>query len=140
PKVVSTSRAQVQALSLDEAVMQMDLANQDGLAFHRTDTNEMNVLYRRREDGTLALIATPLSGGGCRLPDTAVRGPATDRGRPLQGTHRRGYGPGSTRDRPGAFERHEDHRFPQPRGRPPGAQRTHQARGAPGAGRDPQED
>lgn len=64
PKVVSTSQAQVQTLSLDEAVMQMDLANQDVLVFHSTDTNELNVLYRRREDGKLALIATQLSGGG----------------------------------------------------------------------------
>ena len=45
----------VVAMDLDEAVMQMDLANDHFLVFTNSRTDKVNVLYRRR-DGHYGLI------------------------------------------------------------------------------------
>jgi putative sigma-54 modulation protein len=56
PRVVSTSELDVRLMSVDEAAMQMDLMNSDFLVFHNAATHELNVLYRRKEDGKFGLI------------------------------------------------------------------------------------
>ena len=43
-------------MSVEEALMQMDLLNNDFLVFTRPDSSELNVIYRRK-DGNYGLIA-----------------------------------------------------------------------------------
>ena len=43
-------------MSVEEALMQMDLLNNDFLVFTRPDSPELNVIYRRK-DGNFGLIA-----------------------------------------------------------------------------------
>lgn len=63
PKLVSTTEVTVRELSVDEAVMQMDLAHAEVLVFQRAGTGELNVLYRRKEDGKIALVAAHTNRG-----------------------------------------------------------------------------
>ena len=42
-------------MSADEAVMQLELTEDEFLVFHNADTSQVNVLYRRR-DGSYGLI------------------------------------------------------------------------------------
>jgi putative sigma-54 modulation protein len=42
-------------MTLEEAVMEMDLMNQDFLVFKNAETDEINVIYHRR-DGHVGLI------------------------------------------------------------------------------------
>jgi putative sigma-54 modulation protein len=58
PRVVETSDLEVRLMTVDEAAMQMDLMNADFLVFQNADTRELNVLYRRKVDGTFGLIET----------------------------------------------------------------------------------
>jgi putative sigma-54 modulation protein len=55
PKIIETTESNAVPMSVDEAVMQMDLAHSDFHVFINAKTNEINVLYRRR-DGQLGLI------------------------------------------------------------------------------------
>lgn len=55
PRVVKTKRFAIKPMSLEEAIMQMDLLGHDFYVFTNADTDEVNVLYRRR-DGNLGLI------------------------------------------------------------------------------------
>lgn len=55
PKVVRVKRFAVKPLSLDEAVMQMNLLGHSFFVFRNATTEEVNVLYRRR-DGNYGLI------------------------------------------------------------------------------------
>lgn len=53
--VVSVDRIPVKPMNLEEAVMEMDLMNQDFLVFKNAETDEINVIYHRR-DGHIGLI------------------------------------------------------------------------------------
>ncbi|HVP67713.1 MAG TPA: ribosome-associated translation inhibitor RaiA [Anaeromyxobacteraceae bacterium] len=54
-KVVSSSTFQAKPMSLDEAVVQMDLLNSRFYVFQNAESRAINVVYRR-EDGLLGLI------------------------------------------------------------------------------------
>lgn len=53
--VVAESPAEINALSVSEAIMQMDLADHPVLVFRNSRTNELNVIYRRT-DGNIGWI------------------------------------------------------------------------------------
>lgn len=53
--VVKTNEFLAQPMGIDEAIMQMDLMNNDFLVFTNSTTMEMNVVYNRKE-GTIGLI------------------------------------------------------------------------------------
>jgi putative sigma-54 modulation protein len=55
PKVVKTKRFAIKPMSVEEAVMQMDLLGHDFYVFSNADTDEVNVVYRRK-DGNFGLI------------------------------------------------------------------------------------
>ena len=57
-RIVRTSEITVKPMPVDEAVMQMNLMNQDFYVFQHATTHEVCVLYRRKEDGQYGLIAT----------------------------------------------------------------------------------
>ncbi|MCX5896363.1 MAG: ribosome-associated translation inhibitor RaiA [Proteobacteria bacterium] len=54
-RVVKTESIFIKPMSLDEAVMQIDLIDNDFLVFTNADTQKVSVLYRRR-DGNYGLI------------------------------------------------------------------------------------
>jgi len=53
--IVKTKRFAVKPMSVEEAVMQMDLLGHDFFVFSNADTEEVNVVYRRK-DGRYGLI------------------------------------------------------------------------------------
>jgi putative sigma-54 modulation protein len=55
PVVVKTENYFVKPMSVDEAAMQMELAQQEFLVFNNASTQTVNVLYRRK-DGNYGLI------------------------------------------------------------------------------------
>ena len=55
PRVVKSNEFLIQPMSVDDAVMQMDLMNNDFLVFTNAKSKEMNVIYRRK-DGHYGLI------------------------------------------------------------------------------------
>ena len=55
PRVVRTNEFSAKPMTVDEAVMQMDLMNNDFIVFTNVKSNEMNVVYRRK-DGHFGLI------------------------------------------------------------------------------------
>ena len=58
PKVIHTDELHAHPMTVDDAVMQMDLLNDDFLVFTNAESNEVNVVYRRK-DGHVGLIETP---------------------------------------------------------------------------------
>ncbi|MBI4649782.1 ribosome-associated translation inhibitor RaiA [Candidatus Desantisbacteria bacterium] len=54
-QVIKTRKFAVKPMSIDEAIMQMDLLGDDFLVFLNADSEETNVIYRRK-DGTYGLI------------------------------------------------------------------------------------
>ena len=54
-RIIKTNDLLVKRLNVDEAIMQMDLMNNDFLVFTNVATAEMNVVYRRK-DGHYGLI------------------------------------------------------------------------------------
>ena len=54
-KIVKTKRFEVKPLTPDEAVLQMRLLGHNFFVFKNVETNEMNVVYQRK-DGNYALI------------------------------------------------------------------------------------
>lgn len=50
-RVVRTKRFAVKPMTTEEAIMQMNLINHDFYVFTNADTEEVNVIYRRREGG-----------------------------------------------------------------------------------------
>ncbi|MDY7226921.1 ribosome hibernation-promoting factor, HPF/YfiA family [Hyalangium rubrum] len=54
-RVLRTTHLTVQPMKVDEAVMQMNLMNNDFYVFHNVDSDAMSVLYRRK-DGQYGLI------------------------------------------------------------------------------------
>lgn len=57
PKVIRTREFLARPMSVDEAIMQMDLLHSDFLVFQNSATQEINVLYRRK-DANFGLIET----------------------------------------------------------------------------------
>ncbi len=55
PKVIRSRRLAIKPMSIDEAAMQMGLTNNDFLAFLNSETDQMNVMYKRH-DGNYGLI------------------------------------------------------------------------------------
>ena len=55
PQVIKSRQFSVKPMSLDEAVMQMDLMNQEFLVYRDSRSDRVNVLYRR-SDGNYGLI------------------------------------------------------------------------------------
>ncbi len=55
PRVIRTNEFLVRPMSVEEAVMQMDLMNNDFFVFTNATSKEMNVVYRRK-DGHYGLI------------------------------------------------------------------------------------
>ena len=55
PGIVRTKRFTIKPMTPDEAAMQMELLNHDFFVFLNGETNQMNVLYRRK-DGNYGLI------------------------------------------------------------------------------------
>ncbi len=53
--IVQVDKISVKPMSVEEAVMQMDLLDQDFLVFKNAITDEINVIYHRR-DGNIGLI------------------------------------------------------------------------------------
>jgi len=50
PKVVRTKRFALKPMSIEEAVMQMELLGHDFFVFTNASTNEVNVLYKRKDN------------------------------------------------------------------------------------------
>lgn len=57
PVVIKTKTISIKPMSVDEAVMQMDLLHKDFLVFTDAGSDSINVIYRRR-DGNYGLIET----------------------------------------------------------------------------------
>ncbi len=55
PKIVKTKRFAIKPMSLEEAAMQMELLGHDFFVFSNAESEEINVLYRRK-DGNYGLI------------------------------------------------------------------------------------
>lgn len=55
PAIVRTKRFAIKPMSAEEAVMQMDLLGHDFYVFFSSDSEEVNVVYKRR-DGNYGLI------------------------------------------------------------------------------------
>jgi len=58
PEIIESKEVKVVRMSVDEAIMQMDLLHNDFLVFMNEGSGAMNVLYRRQE-GNFGLIETP---------------------------------------------------------------------------------
>jgi len=58
PKVVKTKRFDIKPMSLEEAIDQMELLGHDFFLFRNADTEEINLVYHRK-DGNLGVIETP---------------------------------------------------------------------------------
>jgi putative sigma-54 modulation protein len=55
PQIIKTKQINAKPMDVDEAVMQMDLANSEFLVFTNAMTSSINVIYRRK-DGNYGLI------------------------------------------------------------------------------------
>jgi putative sigma-54 modulation protein len=55
PRIIRTNEFLARPMNVDEAVMQMDLMNNDFIVFMNASTSEVNVVYRRK-DGHYGLI------------------------------------------------------------------------------------
>ena len=55
PKIVKVKRFSIKPMSVDEAVLQMELLGHSFFVFTNSETEDMNVLYKRK-DGNLGLI------------------------------------------------------------------------------------
>jgi putative sigma-54 modulation protein len=60
PRIVRTKRFQVSPMDEEEAVEQMELLGHDFFVFFNVNTNEVNVIYRRK-DGNYGLIEPELA-------------------------------------------------------------------------------
>ena len=55
PRIIRSNEFLAKPMSLDEAVMQMDLMNNEFLVFRNAETEEVNIIYRRK-DSNIGLI------------------------------------------------------------------------------------
>ncbi|HEX6490152.1 MAG TPA: ribosome-associated translation inhibitor RaiA [Gaiellaceae bacterium] len=51
PRIVKTKQFAVKPMSAEEAVLQLELVGHDFFVFRNADSNEINVVYRRRDAG-----------------------------------------------------------------------------------------
>ncbi len=58
-RVVKVKRFPIQVMSVSEAIVQMELLGHDFFLFHNAETQELNLLYRRR-DGDYSIIEPEL--------------------------------------------------------------------------------
>ncbi len=58
-RVVKVKRFPIQMMSVSEAIVQMELLGHDFFLFHNAETEELNLLYRRR-DGDYSIIEPEL--------------------------------------------------------------------------------
>jgi putative sigma-54 modulation protein len=56
PEIIRSDEFLAKPMSVEEALMQMDLLNNDFLVFTRPESSDVNVIYRRK-DGNFGLIA-----------------------------------------------------------------------------------
>jgi putative sigma-54 modulation protein len=68
PEIIRSDEFLAKPMSVEEALMQMDLLNNDFLVFTRPESSDVNVIYRRK-DGNFGLIAP---GGESVLTTAAV--------------------------------------------------------------------
>lgn len=64
PKVVKTNELLAHSLTVDDAVMQLNLLNDEFLVFTNAETRAVNVLYRRKEGGYGLIEAPRIESGG----------------------------------------------------------------------------
>ena len=69
PEVIRRDEFLAKPMSVEEALMQMDLLNNDFLVFTRPESSDVNVIYRRK-DGNFGLIAP---GGESVLQQSALK-------------------------------------------------------------------
>ncbi len=55
PRIIRSNEFLAKPMSLDEAVMQMDLMNNEFLVFRNAETEQVNIIYRRK-DSNIGLI------------------------------------------------------------------------------------
>ena len=55
PQVIKSTNFSIKPMDIDEAIMQMNLIDNDFLVFRNDSSNEVNVIYRRK-DGNYGLI------------------------------------------------------------------------------------
>jgi putative sigma-54 modulation protein len=60
PRIIESQEISAKPMSVEEAVMQMDLMNNDFLVFTNAGTRDVNVVYRRK-DGNIGLIEAKTS-------------------------------------------------------------------------------
>ena len=51
PKIVKTKQFAVKPMSAEEAAAQLDLVGHDFFVFRNAESDEVNVIYRRRDGG-----------------------------------------------------------------------------------------
>ena len=49
PRIIKTEKFFIKPLSVEEAVMQLELLNQEFLVFRNSETDEINVVYKRKD-------------------------------------------------------------------------------------------
>lgn len=64
PKVIKTNELLARSLTVDDAVMQLNLMNNEFLVFTNAETKAVNVLYRRKEGGYGLIEAPRIESGG----------------------------------------------------------------------------
>src|SRR5947209_770224 len=80
PEVLRSDEFLAKPMSVEEALMQMDLLNNDFLVFTRPDSRDVNVVYRRK-DGNYGLIQAG--------SETTLAAPSARRAKRPQGRRRR---------------------------------------------------
>ena len=61
PRIIKEEKFVAQPMSVEDAIMRMNLLHESFLCFNNDETHEINVVYRR-EDGTYGLIETTHAG------------------------------------------------------------------------------
>ena len=51
PQIVKTKQFSVKPMSAEEAALQLELVGHDFFVFRNADSEEVNIVYRRREGG-----------------------------------------------------------------------------------------
>jgi len=60
PKIVKTKQYELEPISVDEAIEQLDLLGNNFYLFYNKHSNQINLIYKR-EDGNIGLIETKVS-------------------------------------------------------------------------------
>jgi putative sigma-54 modulation protein len=71
-RIIKDEQVTARSMSVEDAVMQLNLLGDEVLVFTNAETGAMTVLYRRR-DGNYALIATTSEAGGGKPGGTSAR-------------------------------------------------------------------